>query len=245
MFLLALSIGTGVGFAGCSSPSGFEPSSPQNTGYKLIYPDWTKPVPDDVIPHIIEIGKKYIEVWAPGDLTCNTDREEVLAEDVKEGMIVLYFSTVGGHRWVIGDFNLYSKMRDEVIIPQFGRELANFMDFVNNNMAIYGLILIRGLSGNNAYFNATFIEQGGGKVASFVAVHPKVNDLKRYWKEYKKYKVDCEIYAFHDKNKLDKMMIEIFSHPEKWKAKNPEKWYTTPDAMYKHELEELRKAGLI
>ena len=67
----ALSIGTGIGFAGCSGSSssggGFEPSAPNpvSTGYKLIHPDWTKPVPDDVIPHIIEIGKKGFDVFAP------------------------------------------------------------------------------------------------------------------------------------------------------------------------------------
>ena len=62
----ALSIGAGVGFAGCSEQNnaGYKPSvpNPLNTGYKLIYPEWTKPVPDDVIPHIIEIGKVGIDV---------------------------------------------------------------------------------------------------------------------------------------------------------------------------------------
>jgi len=68
-----LSAFAGVGFADCSGQSQTEfkpstsntPNTPQNTGYKLIYPDWTKPVPDDVIPHIIEIGKKGFDVFAP------------------------------------------------------------------------------------------------------------------------------------------------------------------------------------
>ena len=81
----ALSIGTGIGFAGCSgsgsSGGEFKPSNPVSTGYKLIYPDWTKPVPERVISHIIEAGKRAIDIRAPGDLTayviCDGEKIEV------------------------------------------------------------------------------------------------------------------------------------------------------------------------
>jgi len=247
-----LSAFAGVGFAGCSGQGQTEfkpstsntPNTPQNTGYKLIYPDWTKPVPDDVISHIIEIGRKYIEVWAPGALVCDVEGIEgdISAYMVKKGMRVCGLSTNDARfSWTIGDVDANYEECYEAITPQFGKELANFMDFVNNNMSSYGLILIRGPSGNNAYFNATFIEEGGGKVASFVAVHPKVDDLKRYWKEYDKYKVDYKIYAFHSKDKLDKMMLGVL---EGSSAKNPHLWYLIPDKILEkgnnwHELGDL------
>ena len=55
-----------------------------------------------------------------------------------------------------------------------------------------------------------------------------------------------QFYAFHSKDKLDKMMIEILSHPTCYKPDpDPKTWYKIPDDRYKREIEELRKAGLI
>jgi len=101
-------------------------------------------------------------------------------------------------------------------------------------MGIWGKIEICGVIDNTTYGNFTFIEQGGGKVASAVVVQDVANPE------------NYQFYAFHSKDKLDKMMIEIVSNPVSYKpAKNPERWYLCPDTMYKHELEERRKAGLI
>ena len=223
MFLLALSIGTGVGFAGCSSPSGFEPSSPQNTGYRLIYPDWTKPVPDDVIPHIIEIGKKYIHVFAPGYLVFGTENGDVWAWAVNENDTLYYFTTTDSRfDWLIGDTVAAGNNYKDIYLKYFGKGLPKFISFVNNNMSTYGAIIIMGKSNDLVIGNFTFIEEGGGKVASCVGTYNFNNPENR------------QFHAFHDKNKLDKMMIDgVFEGCSYAKL-----WYLIPDKCYKKQLKD-------
>jgi len=230
-----LSAFAGVGFAGCSesgsSGGKFEPSTsntsntPQNTGYKLIYPDWTKPVPDDVIPHIIEIGRKYIEVWAPGALTCYIKGEEadIPAYMVKEGMVIEGFSTTDARlSWIIGDIDELSEVVRKMPVEYFGKDLAKIFAFANNNMSEYGAIFIEGFDNGMIYFNASLIEEGGGKVVSCVIVQDPNNPENH------------QIYAFHSKDKLDKMMIEILSNPTGYKPDpDPKTWYKIPDAILK------------
>ena len=66
--------GTAVATAllGCSGKSGssgssesFAPAPSLGGRPELEHPPWVKPVPSDVIPKIEEIGKQYIEVYAP------------------------------------------------------------------------------------------------------------------------------------------------------------------------------------
>lgn len=92
----------------------------------LIYPDWTEEVPDDVIPHIIEIGKVGIDVQALGNATAivleKWDKDdvpsldyvrknhiEIPAEFVTADMLFLHFSTARGYRWFVGN----SRLEDE------------------------------------------------------------------------------------------------------------------------------------
>lgn len=128
--------------------------NPFSSGYKLIYPDWTKPVPDDVIPHIIEIGKVGIDVQAPGDATAfvleRWDKNEAPSIDyirknyveipayaVRDGMLFIDFSTESGYRWFIGDDRLEEKWEYKSAPEYFGRVFAKFLDFVNNNMGVW------------------------------------------------------------------------------------------------------------
>ena len=219
----------GVGFAGCSSRGSgsveFKPQNPLQSGYRLIYPENSKPVPDDVIPHIEEIGKKYFEVWAPGDLTCYIKgrKEDIPSTEVRPGMVIFAFSTENGYSWVIGDDDAYdnSKTGFYAVKPQYFKELSSDIKFVNDNMGVYGALFIRGASGDKAYANFTFIERGGGKVASFVYVQD-LNDPEKY-----------NHYAFHSKEKLDKMWIEIVSKYNKGKlGLRNEEWYKIPDRAY-------------
>lgn len=85
-----------------------------------------------------------------------------------------------------------------------------------------GKIEICGVVGDKAYGNWTFIEQGGGKVASCVVVQD-VKNPENY-----------QFYAFHDKNKLDRMMIEIFKNIKcpytgNHFVGNLQHWYILPD----------------
>ncbi len=234
------SIFVGVCFGGCSSKGSeenieFKPQNPLQAGYKLIYPENTKPVPDDVIPHIVEIGKKYFEVWAPGDLTCYIKgrKEDITSTEVRPGMIIIDFSTENGYNWVIGDTIAHSdhKTGFYAVKIKYFKELSSDIDFVNKYMGVYGALFIEGASGDKAYGSYTFIERGGGKVASFVYVQD-LNDPKNY-----------EHYAFHSKEKLDKMWIEIASTHKGRKPHGdyiplklelrPEEWYKIPDEAFK------------
>ena len=232
-----LSIGTGIGFAGCSGSSssggGFEPSNPVSTGYKLIYPDWTKEVPDDVIPHIIEIGRKCIEVYAPvsGSIVFTTNMGDVDIHGVTPNMIIKAHGTLNPRvTWIIGDDNVSYEgekyIYEKVYREEFGRNLGKFVYFVANNMGYeIGAIVIVGKVGDMGIANYTFIAEGGGTVASCVATLDPNN---------------CEFYAFHSKDKLDEMMIEMLSNFEGYKNyfkdfrfTHPEKWRDLPDIVAK------------
>lgn len=112
----------------------------------------------------------------------------------------------------------------------FGKDMAKFLDFVNNNMSTWGKIEILGVVDDKAYGNYTFIEQGGGKVASAVVVQD-VKNPENY-----------QFYAFHSKEKLDKMMIEILSHPTGYKAfrGNLNHWYKLPEIYYEKKILPLK-----
>ena len=233
----------GVGFAGCSSRGSgsveFKPQNPLQSGYRLIYPENSKPVPDDVIPHIEEIGKKYFEVWAPGDMNALIKDEsskkghrEIPLTAVTPGMIILGFTSENNYSWVVGDIDLAEDDEKGIYAFKFQyiKELASDIYFINQNIGLYGVLDVIGPSGNKAYANFTFIERGGGKVASFVYVQD-LNDPENY-----------ERYAFHSKEKLNKMWIEITSAHNISKVKllghklgvKPEEWYKIPDEAYKN-----------
>ncbi len=100
--------------------------------------------------------------------------------------------------------------------------MAKFVDFVNNNMSTYGAIIIVGKSNDLVVGNFTFVEEGCGKVASCVGTY-NFNNPENH-----------EFYAFHSKDKLDKMMIEILSNPTGYKPDpDPKTWYKIPDAALK------------
>ena len=69
----------GALFGGCSSRkpeenAEFQPQSPSESpfkpGYKIIHPKDIQPIHKDEIPHITDIGSKYLVIIAPGYATC-------------------------------------------------------------------------------------------------------------------------------------------------------------------------------
>ncbi len=215
LIFLGAEILCGIGFAGCSSKRSqenieFKPQNPlQKSGYKLIPLPNAPEAPDNVIHDIIKIGKKGFIVRAPGDLTCYIKgrKEDIPSTEVRPGMIITGFSTENGYSWIIGDDTLieagYKTFR-----PQYIEEMSPDISFVNNNMGIYGLIEILGTSGNNVIDCKIYIEQGGGKVTPAIYVQD-IQDIKNP-KNY-------ERYTIHSKEKLNKMMIEMLSHPTGYK----------------------------
>jgi len=96
-------------------------------------------------------------------------------------------------------------------------------------MSVYGAIFIFGFDSDKAYGNYIFIEQGGGKVASAVVVQDVANPE------------NYQFYAFHSKDKLDKMMTEIIKdgkpavtkHGQEFLKKYSNSWYMIPEKALK------------
>ena len=150
-------------------------------------------------------------------------------------MVVVGLSSENNYCWIVGDDDAYDNPKTGYkpvnLALQHIEEFASDIYFVNQNMGSYGVLFIPGVSEDNAYASFTFIEQGGGKVASFVYEISLNNNFEKHNR-----------YAFHSKEKLDRMWVEIASAhniseiPDDFGGKfgvKPEEWYRIPDVAYK------------
>ncbi len=198
----------GVGFAGCSSKVSesieFKSQNPLQSGYKLISPENSKPVPSySTLQPVIQIGKERgFEVYAPGDIDCYVKgKGEIPIGRVRPGMTIISFPSRNGYNWVIGNIDKY--IDGEMGANDFSHieEISSDVYFVVQNMGDPGALFIIGALGDKAYASLTFIERGGGKVASFLYIRD-LKDPRNYSR-----------YAFHSNQKemLDNMMQTIFN----------------------------------
>ncbi|GEM_PF-4109878 len=101
-FLKLCGIAVATALLGCSGKSGSSSSSesfapaPSLGGHpELEHPPWVKPVPRDIIPKIEEIGKQYIDVYAPVEKVLaffverNGKRIVVYPWEIREGDIII------------------------------------------------------------------------------------------------------------------------------------------------------------